>query len=84
MTGHEPAHVRFVGKGMLSAAIAGSVVTTPHPGNIIAALRCICGPAGSLMIVKNYTGDRLNFGLAAESSKAEEMNGNHWRRLCFA
>ena len=72
-SGHEPAHAGFVGKGMLSAAIAGSVFTSPPPGDIIAALRCICGPAGSLMIVKNYTGDRLNFGLAAESAKAEGM-----------
>ena len=72
-SGHEPAHAGFVGKGMLGAAIAGSVFTSPPPGDIIAALRCICGPAGSLMIVKNYTGDRLNFGLAAESAKAEGM-----------
>lgn len=72
-SGHEPAHAGFVGKGMLSAAIAGSVFTSPPPGDILAALRCICGPAGSLMIVKNYTGDRLNFGIAAESAKAEGM-----------
>ena len=72
-SGHEPAHAGFVGKGMLSAAIAGSVFTSPPPGDILAALRCICGPAGSLMIVKNYTGDRLNFGLAAESAKAEGL-----------
>lgn len=72
-SGHEPAHAGFVGKGMLSAAIAGSVFTSPPPGDILAALRCICGSAGSLMIVKNYTGDRLNFGLAAESAKAEGL-----------
>ena len=72
-SGHEPAHAGFVGKGMLSAAIAGSVFTSPPPGDILAALRCICGPAGSLMIVKNYTGDRLNFGIAAESAKSEGM-----------
>ena len=72
-SGHEPAHAGFVGKGMLSSAIAGSVFTSPPPGDILAALRCICGPAGSLMIVKNYTGDRLNFGIAAESAKAEGM-----------
>lgn len=72
-SGHEPAHAGFVGKGMLSAAIAGSVFTSPPPGGILAALRCICGSAGSLMIVKNYTGDRLNFGLAAESAKAEGL-----------
>lgn len=72
-SGHEPAHAGFVGKGMLSAAVAGSVFTSPPPGDILSALRCICGPAGSLMIVKNYTGDRLNFGIAAENAKAEGM-----------
>lgn len=72
-SGHEPAHGGYVGRGMLSAAIAGSVFTSPPPGDILAALRCICGPAGSLMIVKNYTGDRLNFGIAAENAKAEGM-----------
>ena len=70
-SGHEPAHAGFVGKGMLSAAIAGSVFTSPPPGDILAAVRCISGSAGTLMIVKNYTGDRLNFGLAAEQAKAE-------------
>ena len=72
-SGHEPAHAGFVGRGMLSAVIAGSVFTSPPPGDILVALRCICGPAGSLMIVNNYTGDRLNFGIAAESAKAEGM-----------
>lgn len=72
-SGHEPAHGGFVGKGMLSAAVAGAVFTSPPKDDILAALRCVCGPAGCLMIVKNYTGDRLNFGNAAESAKAEGM-----------
>lgn len=70
-SGHEPAHGGFVGKGMLSAAVAGLVFASPPPGSILAALRAISSPAGTLMIVKNYTGDRLNFGIAAERAKTE-------------
>ena len=70
-SGHEPAQAGFVGNGMLSAAVSGSVFTSPPPADILAALRCICGSGGTLMIVTNYTGDRLNFGLAAEQAKAE-------------
>ena len=73
-SGHEPAHAGFVGQGMLSAAVAGSVFASPPPASILAALRAVSSPnGGTLMIVKNYTGDRLNFGIAAERAKAEGM-----------
>ncbi|XP_062614751.1 triokinase/FMN cyclase-like [Saccostrea cucullata] len=77
-SGHEPAHAGYIGSGMLSAAVAGAVFTSPPPSSILAALRSItkAGAAGSLIIVKNYTGDRLNFGLAAERAKAEGLKVN--------
>jgi dihydroxyacetone kinase len=70
-SGHEPAHAGYVGRGMLSAAVAGEVFTSPSPDAVLAALRATSGPHGALLIVKNYTGDRLNFGLAAEMARAE-------------
>src|SRR5579859_5022239 len=70
-SGHEPAHAGYVGAGMLSAAVAGDVFTSPAPDAVLAAIRATAGPAGALLIVKNYTGDRLNFGLAAEMARAE-------------
>lgn len=70
-SGHEPAHAGYVGDGMLSAAVAGDVFTSPAPDAVVAALRATAGPAGALLIVKNYTGDRLNFGLAAEVLRGE-------------
>ncbi len=70
-SGHEPAHAGYVGRGMLSAAVAGDVFTSPSPDAVLAALRAVAGPAGAVLVVKNYTGDRLNFGLAAELARAE-------------
>jgi dihydroxyacetone kinase len=70
-SGHEPAHAGYVGRGMLSAAVAGDVFTSPSPDAILAAIRATAGPRGALLVVKNYTGDRLNFGLAAELARAE-------------
>jgi dihydroxyacetone kinase len=70
-SGHEPAHAGYVGNGMLSAAVAGDVFTSPDPVSVLAAIRASAGPAGALLVVKNYTGDRLNFGLAAEMARAE-------------
>ncbi len=70
-SGHEPAHAGYVGRGMLSAAVAGDVFTSPSPDAVLAAIRATAGPAGAVLIVKNYTGDRLNFGLAAELARAE-------------
>lgn len=70
-SGHEPAHAGYVGAGMLSAAIVGDVFTSPSTDAVLAAIRAVAGPAGALLIVKNYTGDRLNFGLAAELARRE-------------
>ena len=72
-SGHEPAHAGYVGAGMLSAAIAGDVFTSPSVDAVLAAIRAVSGPAGAVLIVKNYTGDRLNFGLAAEMATAEGL-----------
>lgn len=70
-SGHEPAHAGYVGEGMLTAAICGDVFTSPPVNSILAGIRAVTGPQGCLLIVKNYTGDRLNFGLAAEQAKSE-------------
>jgi dihydroxyacetone kinase len=70
-SGHEPAHAGYVGHGMLSAAVAGEVFTSPSTDAVLDAIRAVAGAAGVLLIVKNYTGDRFNFGLAAEIARAE-------------
>ncbi|MDB5552893.1 MAG: dihydroxyacetone kinase [Rhizobium sp.] len=69
--GHEPAHAGYVGAGMLTAAVTGEVFTSPSVDAVLAAIRAVAGPAGALLIVKNYTGDRLNFGLAGELAAVE-------------
>ncbi|XP_022073254.2 triokinase/FMN cyclase [Acanthochromis polyacanthus] len=70
-SGHEPAHGGYIGAGMLSAAVAGGVFASPPPTSILAAILSLhnAGASGVLLIVKNYTGDRLNFGLAAEQAR---------------
>ena len=72
-SGHEPAHAGYVGAGMLSAAVAGEVFTSPSTDAVLDAIRAVAGPAGVLLIVKNYTGDRFNFGLAAEIARSEGL-----------
>ncbi|WP_432817295.1 dihydroxyacetone kinase subunit DhaK [Sulfitobacter sp. JB4-11] len=69
-SGHEPAHAGFVGKGMLTAAVCGEVFASPSVDAVLAGILAVTGDAGCLLIVKNYTGDRLNFGLAAERARA--------------
>jgi len=69
-SGHEPAHAGFVGRGMLTAAVCGDVFASPSVEAVLAGILAVTGPAGCLLIVKNYTGDRLNFGLAAERARA--------------
>ena len=69
-SGHEPAHAGFVGKGMLTAAVCGEVFASPSVDAVLAGILAITGKAGCLLIVKNYTGDRLNFGLAAEKARS--------------
>jgi dihydroxyacetone kinase len=73
-SGHEPAHAGFVGEGMLTAAICVDVFTSPSVDAVLAGILAVTGPAGCLLIVKNYTGDRLNFGLAAERARAFGLN----------
>jgi dihydroxyacetone kinase-like protein len=70
-SGHEPMHGGFVGRGMLDAACAGDVFTSPVPDQMLAATKAVDGGAGVLHIVKNYTGDIMNFELAAELAEAE-------------
>ncbi|MGA5303931.1 dihydroxyacetone kinase subunit DhaK [Nucisporomicrobium flavum] len=70
-SGHEPLHAGFVGPGMLDAACAGEVFTSPVPDQMVAATKAVDGGAGVLHIVKNYTGDVMNFEMAAELAEAE-------------
>jgi phosphoenolpyruvate---glycerone phosphotransferase subunit DhaK len=70
-SGHEPMHGGFVGHGMLDAACPGAVFTSPVPDQMLAATKAVNGGAGVLHIVKNYTGDVMNFEMAAELAAAE-------------
>ena len=70
-SGHEPMHGGFVGQGMLDAACPGAVFTSPTPDQMHAATMAVAGEKGALHIVKNYTGDVMNFDLAAEMVRAE-------------
>lgn len=69
-SGHEPAHAGFVGEGMLTAAVCGDIFASPSVDAVLSAIIATTGPSGCLLIVKNYTGDRLNFGLAATQARA--------------
>ena len=71
-SGHEPAHGGFVGYGMLDAAVAGAVFTSPTPDQVKAAIDAVGTPAGVLLVIKNYTGDVMNFEMAGELA---EMDG---------
>ena len=73
-SGHEPAHAGYIGSGMLSAAVVGDIFTSPSSDSVFAAIKAVSGKAGALLVVKNYTGDRLNFGLAAEMARAEGVS----------
>ena len=72
-SGHEPMHGGFVGKGMLDAACPGAVFTSPTPDQMLAATKAVDGGKGTLHIVKNYTGDVMNFELAAEMARSEGL-----------
>ncbi|KAK1515909.1 dihydroxyacetone kinase [Colletotrichum costaricense] len=69
--GHEPAHAGFVGDGMLTAAVSGSIFASPSVAQILSGISRVAGPAGVLLIIKNYTGDVFHFHLAAEKAKAQ-------------
>ena len=75
-SGHEPCHAGFVGQGMLTAAVCGEVFASPSVDAVLAGILAVTGKAGCLLIVKNYTGDRLNFGLAAERARAQGIKVN--------
>jgi len=75
-SGHEPAHAGFIGKGLLTAAVCGDVFASPSVDAVLAGILAVTGEAGCLLIVKNYTGDRLNFGLAAERARASGLDVN--------
>lgn len=70
-SGHEPSHAGFVGKGMLDGAVAGAVFTSPTPDQIFAAIKAVQGGKGVFLVIKNYTGDVLNFEMAEEMALAE-------------
>ncbi len=70
-SGHEPAHAGYVGKGMLDAAVAGAVFTSPTPDQVFAGIKEIATDQGVLMVVKNYTGDVMNFEMAADMARDE-------------
>lgn len=70
-SGHEPAHGGYVGKGMLDAAVAGPVFTSPTPDQVYEGIKAIATDAGVLMVIKNYTGDVMNFEMAAEMAEAD-------------
>ncbi len=69
-SGHEPAHAGYVGTGMLSAAVAGEIFTSPTPDQILEGVKATAGKSGALLIIKNYTGDILNFEMAADMASA--------------
>ncbi len=73
-SGHEPLHGGFVGAGMLDAACAGEIFTSPVPDQMLEATKTVDGGAGVLHIVKNYTGDVMNFEMAAELAQAEGID----------
>ena len=72
-SGHEPAHGGFVGKGMLDAAVAGAVFTSPTPDQVYEGIKAIDAGKGVLMVIKNYTGDVMNFEMAGDM--AADMDG---------
>ncbi len=73
-SGHEPMHGGFVGRGMLDAACPGEVFTSPTPDQMLEATKAVNGGAGVLHVVKNYTGDVMNFDMAADMGKAEDID----------
>ncbi len=70
-SGHEPAHAGYVGRGMLSAAVAGNVFASPSPDRVLAAIRETAGESGALLVIKNYSGDVMNFEMAMELAAME-------------
>ncbi|SDM24036.1 dihydroxyacetone kinase subunit DhaK [Sediminibacillus halophilus] len=76
-SGHEPAHAGYIGEGMLDAAVSGEVFTSPTPDQVFEAIKAVDNGAGVFLVVKNYTGDVLNFEMAAELAEAEGIKVDH-------
>lgn len=76
-SGHEPAHGGYVGEGMLDCAVAGSVFTSPPPDQIYEGIKAVATESGVLSIVKNYTGDVLNFEMAIDLAKDEGIKADY-------
>lgn len=72
-SGHEPAHAGYVGRGMLDAAVAGNVFASPSPDRIIEGIKAADSGAGVLMVIKNYSGDIMNFEMAGELADMEDI-----------
>ncbi|GEK60015.1 dihydroxyacetone kinase subunit DhaK [Marinococcus halophilus] len=72
-SGHEPAHAGYVGEGLLDAAVSGEVFTSPTPDQVLEAIKAVDSGAGVLLIVKNYSGDVMNFDMAADLAEAEDI-----------
>ncbi len=76
-SGHEPSHGGFVGTGMLDGAVAGAVFTSPTPDQVYEAVKAVDGGKGVLLVIKNYTGDVLNFEMAAEMAGMDNITVKH-------
>ncbi|MFC6181707.1 dihydroxyacetone kinase subunit DhaK [Lactiplantibacillus daowaiensis] len=73
-SGHEPTHAGFVGKGMLSAAVAGQVFTSPTPDQIYAAIKAVDQGKGVFLVIKNYSGDVMNFDMAKDMAEMDDID----------
>lgn len=80
-SGHEPSHAGFVGCGMLDAAVAGEVFTSPSADKVYEAIKAVDSGAGVLLIIKNYSGDVMNFEMAAEMAGMEGIERSEERRV---
>lgn len=76
-SGHEPAHAGYIGKGVLDAAVCGEVFTSPTPDQVLEAIKAVDGGAGVFLVIKNYTGDVLNFEMAEELAEMEGIKVSH-------
>jgi dihydroxyacetone kinase-like protein len=75
-SGHEPAHGGYVGTGMLDGAVAGAVFTSPTPDQILEAIHAVSTDKGVLLVIKNYTGDVMNFEMAEEMAQDEGIRSS--------
>ena len=76
-SGHEPAHAGYVGEGMLDGAVCGAVFTSPAPDPILEAIKAVATDKGVLCVVKNYTGDIMNFEMAIDMAKDEDIKADY-------